>query len=550
MTPPGRRAVVIGAGLGGLALGIRLQSLGFDTTVLEALDAPGGRARVRVQDGFTFDMGPTVLTVPHLYEELFALDRGRPDLSGPDFPGGGPTSSRRRADDGDSGGPATRRYVRLVPIEPFYRIYFEDGTHFDYDGDPEHTRAQIAQLAPEDLAGYERFHEAAEAIFRRGFLRLGYTHFGTVGSMVRVLPELLRLDAVRPLFTFAKRFFASDKMRRVFSFEPLLVGGDPLRVPALYAMIHFVEKTWGVHYAIGGTGALVRALVAKFEELGGTLRLGTPAVRIRVERDDAGRPRARGVETPGGTAVEADLVASNADYAHTYLKLVPHEFRRWNRPALVRRRPYSMSLFVLYFGFRADGTEGALRHHTIILGRRYEELLRDVFDRGVLSNDVSQYLHVPTLTDPSLAPPGHHAAYTLVPVPNQRSGLDWDALAEPFADRLVDVLDDRAYLPGLRERLVTRSFVAPNDFEHTLRSHLGNAFGPAPTLLGSAYFRPHNRSEDVRGLYLVGQGTQPGAGTPSVLMSAKMTARLVAADYGVSGGEGGGEAPAGGGAPE
>lgn len=513
------RALVIGSGLGGLALAIRLQAMGFDTTVLEALDAPGGRARVRHQDGFTFDMGPTVLTAPQLFEELFALGRGASDE---------PPPGER-----ESGGPHTRRYLRLVPITPFYRIHFDDGTYFDYDGDPAHTRAQIAQLAPEDLEGYERFQTAAEAIFRRGFLELGDTYFGSVASMLGVLPALLRLDAVRPLFSFTKRFFSSDKMRRVFSFEPLLVGGDPLRVPALYAMIHFVERTWGVHYAMGGTGALVRAMVGKLEELGGTVRLGAPVDQLHVERDPFGRPTARGVVLEDGTRLGADVVASNADYGHTYLKLVPAAYRRWNRDALVRRRPHSMSLYVLYFGFRAGGDEPALRHHTIILGRRYEELLRDVFDRKVLGEDVSQYVHVPTLTDPSLAPPGHHAAYTLVPVPNTLGEVDWDRLGEPFADRLIAFLDERGYLPGLRERVVTRSFVTPRDFEGTLRSHLGSAFGPAPTLLGSAFFRPHNRSEDVRDLYLVGQGTQPGAGTPSVLMSAKMTARLVAEDTGV-----------------
>ncbi|WP_045234029.1 FAD-dependent oxidoreductase, partial [Deinococcus pimensis] len=281
-----KKAIVIGSGIGGLAMGIRLQSLGFDTTILEKLDAPGGRAYQKVVDGYTFDMGPTVITVPHFIEELFSLERDAAALGEPDFPEEVVTAERVRA--GESGGPRTREYVKLVPILPFYRIYFDDGTFFDYDGDPVSTREQIARLAPQDLAGYERFHEDARAIFERGFLELGYTHFGDVASMLRVVPDLMRLDAVRTLFSFTSRYFESDKMRQVFSFETLLVGGNPLKVPAIYAMIHFVEKTWGIHYAMGGTGALVRGFARKFEELGGTLRLNAEVARIDVT-DPRGR---------------------------------------------------------------------------------------------------------------------------------------------------------------------------------------------------------------------------------------------------------------------
>ena len=278
-----KKAIIIGSGIGGLSLGIRLQSLGFETTILEKLDGPGGRAYVRRAGGFTFDMGPTVLTVPHFIEELFALERGAAALSEPDFPPA--TLEGERVTQGISGGPATSRYVDLVPILPFYRIYFDDVTFFDYDGDPERTREQIKALAPEDLEGYERFHEAAKAIFERGFLELGYTYFNDVPSMLRVVPDLLRLNAVRPLFSFVKKYFKSDKMRQVFSFEPLLVGGNPLRVPAIYAMIHFVEKTWGIHFAMGGTGALVDGFIEKFEELGGEIRFDSEVTRIEVVKE-------------------------------------------------------------------------------------------------------------------------------------------------------------------------------------------------------------------------------------------------------------------------
>ncbi|WP_027881269.1 phytoene desaturase family protein [Meiothermus rufus] len=530
-----RTAVVIGSGIGGLAVGLRLQSLGFETTILEKLDAPGGRAYVRKVDGFTFDMGPTVITVPHFIEELFSLERNPSWLTQPDYP---PEvlGEDRRIKTGLSGGKNTSRYVQIVPILPFYRIYFDDGTFFDYDGDPEHTRQQVAALGePGDLEGYERFHADAKAIFERGFLELGYTHFGDLGTMLRIVPDLLRLDGVRSLFSFTSKYFKSPKLRQVFSFETLLIGGNPLAVPAIYAMIHFVEKTWGIHFAMGGTGALVEALVKKFEELGGQMRYNAEVKKINVVRQGR-RKLATGVTLADGGVLNADIVVSNADYAHTYLQLIEPQYRFWNADWVVKKRPQSMSLVVIYFGFRADGREGErLRHHNIILGPRYEELLRDIFGRKVLAKDFSQYLHIPTLTDPSLAPPGHHAAYTLVPVPHNGSGLDWELLGEPFVNKVLRFLDERGYLPGLMERLVHKSFITPDYFEHTLNSYLGNAFGPEPILAQSAFFRPHNKSEDIANLYLVGAGVQPGAGTPSVMMSAKMTARLVAQDFGLLG---------------
>ncbi len=526
-----QRAIVIGSGIGGIACAIRLQSLGFDTQIVEQLGDVGGRAYVRRVDGFVFDMGPTVLTVPHFIEELFSLERDAAMLDEPDFP---PSvlAEGSRIVSGASGGPNTQRYVDIVPILPFYRIYFDDGSFFDYDADPVNVRAQIARLAPEDLEGYERFHEAARAIFERGFLELGYTYFGSLGSMVGVLPDLLKLGAIQPLFSLISKYFKSDKMRQVFSFEPLLIGGNPLKVPAIYAMIHFVEKTWGVHFAVGGTGALVKAMVRKFEELGGSVRLNAKVDRIDVEK--RGRKRvATGVTLANGETLAADLVVSNADYATTYLKLVDKAHRRINRDALVKFRKQSMSLMVIYFGYRMQDGDPDLRHHNIILGPRYEELLTDIFERKILADDFSQYLHIPTITDPSLAPAGHHAAYTLIPVPNNQSDIDWDAVGEGFADTVLTFLDERGYIPGLRERIVHRSFVTPDYFKEVLGSHLGNGFGVEPRMTQTAFFRPHNRSEDVANLYLVGQGTQPGGGTPSVMMSAKMTVREIARDFAI-----------------
>ncbi len=520
------RVLVIGAGFGGLSLGIRLQSLGFNTTIVEKLDAPGGRAYVKKIGGFVFDMGPTVITVPHFIEELFELTRTEHNLNNPDFPSDILHSDKLVPHS------ETSKYITLVPIKPFYRIYFDDKSYFDYDGDSSNTRAQIKKIAPEDLEGYERFHEDAEAIFKRGFLELGYTFFEDSKTMLKVLPDLLKLDAVRNLFSFTSRYFSNEKLRQVFSFETLLIGGNPLAVPAIYAMIHFVEKTWGVHYVIGGTGELVNGLVKKFEQLGGSIRFDSEVAGIEVDQRKSifSLPRVTGLRLKNGDNLSAEIVVSNADYANTYMKLIEPKHRRWNNNWKIRRMNYSMSLVVIYFGFKAT-QQLDLRHHNIILGPRYEELLSDIFKRKILAEDFSQYLHIPTITDPSLAPDNHHAAYTLIPVPNNQSNINWDIEGPKLTEAVLLFLDREGYIPGLLRDLVFSEFITPDYFENTLNSHVGNSFGVEPKLTQSAFFRPHNRSEDIDNLYLVGASAQPGAGTPSVMMSAKMTARAIARDF-------------------
>ena len=520
------RALVIGAGFGGLSLGIRLQSLGFDTTIVEKLDAPGGRAYVKKTKGFVFDMGPTVITVPHFIEELFELKRGKHNLNNPDFPSCEPLSAETTNLSETSG------YATIVPIAPFYRIYFHDKTYFDYDGNRNNTLAQIKKIAPEDLKGYERFHEAAEAIFKRGFLELGYTFFEDTKTMLSVLPDLLKLDAVRNLFSFTSKYFSNEKLRQVFSYETLLIGGNPFSVPAIYAMIHFVEKTWGVHYVMGGTGELVNGMVKKFEELGGCIRFDSEVESIKVAKRDRifSKPRVTGLKLKNGEDLFAEIVVSNADYANTYMRLIERKHRRWNNNWKIQRMSYSMSLVVIYFGFKATQPLD-LRHHNIILGPRYRQLLSDIFNRKILAQDFSQYLHVPTITDPLLAPENHHAAYTLIPVPNNQSNIDWDNEGPKLTDAVLLFLDKEGYIPDLMANLVHSEFITPDYFENTLNSYIGNGFGVEPKLTQSAFFRPHNRSEDIENLYLVGANAQPGAGTPSVMMSAKMTARAIARDF-------------------
>ena len=348
--------------------------------------------------------------------------------------------------------------------------------------------------------------------------------------MLKVAPELFKLNAVKTLFSFTSKYFISPKLRQVFSFETLLVGGNPLKVPAIYAMIHFVEKTWGIHYVKGGTGALVQGLIKKFKEMGGQLRVNSEVKRIITEKSGIfSKAKTKGIELKDGTVIDSDIVCSNADFAHTYLDLIKPQHRSVSK-LRIKTMKYSMSLVVIYFGFKKREQALNLQHHNIILGPRYEELLTDIFDRKILSEDFSQYLHIPTITDPSMAPEGHHTAYTLIPVPHNGSGIDWEVAGPKLVDNVLTYLDERGLIPHLKEDLVYSSYVDPNYFQHTLNSHLGNAFGVEPTLTQSAYFRPQNRSK-IDGLYLVGANAQPGAGTPSVMMSAKMTARAVAYDF-------------------
>lgn len=485
-----RHAVVIGAGFGGLAAAIRLGKKGYRVTVLDKLDAAGGRAFVHRQDGFTFDAGPTVVTAPFLFEELWTL------------------CGRRMADD-----------IDLRPVTPFYRIRFDDGTLFDYTGDPAAMRQEIERLAPGDVQGYEDFLKASEAIFRVGFEELADIPFSSVFDMARIVPEMVKLASYRTVYGLVSKYVKDERLRQIMSFHPLLVGGNPFSTTSIYTLIAFLERKWGVHYPIGGTGALVQGLCKLIQQQGGTLRTGVEVQEITVD----GR-RASGVVLKSGERVAADVVVSNADSAWTYRHLLPARYRhRWT-DAKIERARYSMSLFVWYFGTNRRYPDVA--HHTILLGPRYKGLLEDIFEHQRLADDFSLYLHRPTATDPSLAPEGHEAFYVLSPVPHLGASVDWKRESEIYRRRIEAYLS-KSLLPGLEDSVVTSRLLTPIDFETRLNSYKGAAFGLEPVLSQSAYFRPHNVSEEIDRLYLVGAGTHPGAGMPGVLSSAKVLDRVV-----------------------
>ena len=484
------RAVVVGAGFGGLAAAIRLRMRGYDVTVLEALDRVGGRARVFSRDGYTFDAGPTVITAPHLIAELF-------ELAGRD----------------------PRDYYTLVPVDPFYRLLFDDGSVFDYSGDVARVEEQIARFEPRDVEGFRNLSRAAERIFDVGFTQLADRPFHRLSDMLRVVPDMLRLESWRSVHGLVARHIRDPRLRQAFSFEPLLVGGSPFRSSAIYLLIHWLERKWGVHYAMGGTGAIVRAMVQLLVELGVDVRTSAPVQEIET-RDG----RAVGVRLESGERIAASVVVANADPSWVYRHML--KGARTRRLATLRRAAVrqSMGLFVGYFGARRTWPE--LAHHTILLGPRYRDLLGDVFQRRVLADDFSLYLHAPTRTDPSMAPAGGESMYVLSPVPNLKAGVDWKTEGPRYFDRVLESLERRA-LPGLRASIATSTHMTPADFATDLRSVDGAAFGPEPTLSQSAWFRYHNRSPDVRGLYFVGAGTHPGGGIPGVLSSARVLDRLL-----------------------
>lgn len=490
-----KQVVVIGAGFGGLALAIRLQSAGIRTRLVEGRDRPGGRAYVWQREGFTFDAGPTVITDPDCLRELWAL------------------SGREMAAD-----------VDLVPVAPFYRLTWPDGTVFDYSNDEPALNAEIAKLDPVDVVGYRNFLDYAAGVYREGYVKLGTVPFLDFKSMLTAAPALARYQAWRSVYSIVSSFVQNEKLREALSFHTLLVGGNPMNTSAIYALIHKLEKDGGVWFAMGGTNRLVAAMVAHFERIGGEIRLGDPVVEIETRTG-----RTTGVRTRSGWRADVDAVASNADIVHSYRDLLTGSARGMAAASRLERKRFSPSLFVVHFGVRGRAPE--VPHHMILFGPRYKGLLDDIYKKGVLPEDFSLYLHHPTATDPSMAPEGCSTFYALAPVPHLgKLDIDWNLEGPRFADRILDEVAVRIGIPDLRERVVTRFQYAPSDFAIDLNAHLGSAFSLEPILTQSAWFRTHNRDDAISNLYFVGAGTHPGAGIPGVVASAKATAGLMIAD--------------------
>ncbi len=484
------KAVVIGSGFGGLAAAVRLRLMGYEVTVCEANEQAGGRASVWSRDGFTFDAGPTVITAPYLIEELFRLAGRDP-----------------------------RDYFAMTPVDPFYRIAYADGSQFDYVGDEDRLIQNIRELSPADVDGYRKLARHAERIFEIGYAKLADQPFDRLSEMLRVVPDMIKLQNYYSVYGLVSKYIRDERLRQAFSFQPLLVGGNPFATTSIYLLIHWLERKWGVHYIKGGTGALVNALVKLLADLGVEVRLKAPVTEVLAPRG-----RVEGVRLENGETILCTLVACNGDPNFIYRNLVPSSLRKRHTERSLNRRVPSMSLFVGYFG--AKKTYPKLAHHTIILGPRYKPLLEEIFEKKTLADDFSLYLHAPTRSDATMAPPGCEAFYVLSPVPNNQSGIDWAKKGDEYMDKILGFLD-QAHLPGLRENLVSPSFVDPRYFEGRLRSVDGAAFGLEPRFTQSAYFRFHNKSEDVEGLYFVGASTHPGAGVPGVLCSAKVLEKVV-----------------------
>ncbi|MFO0631045.1 MAG: phytoene desaturase [Polyangiales bacterium] len=482
--------MVVGSGFGGLAAAVRLRAKGHAVTVVEANDQPGGRAAVFEREEHVFDAGPTVITAPYLLDELFSL-----------------------------AGRDARDYFRLMPVDPFYRVNFSDGASFDYVGEEERILAQIAALSPADVDGYRRLAARAREIFAVGYEQLVDVPFDRWRDMLRVAPDMVRLGSYRSVYGLVSQYIRDERLRQVFTFQPLLVGGNPFRTTSIYLLIHWLERKWGVWFPRGGTGAIVRALTKLLGELGVEVRCNAPVTELEVQNG-----RTIGVRLASGEVIPAGAVVCNADPSTVYTKLVAPQHRRVHTDRAVQRKSQSMSLFVTYFGTSKRYPD--IAHHTIALGPRYKGLLDDIFERKVLADDFSLYLHRPTASDPALAPEGCESFYVLSPVPNDRSGIDWAKRAPEYEDRILGSLE-RTMMPGLRQSLRTKFSVDPRYFAEKLRSHDGAAFGLEPRLTQSAYFRYHNRSEDVDGLYFVGASTHPGAGVPGVLNTAKVLERII-----------------------
>lgn len=490
------KAIVIGAGLGGLSAAMRLGAKGYQVTVLDRLDRAGGRGSSITQNGHRFDLGPTIVTVPQVFEQLWA-DCGR----------------------------SFRDDVDLRPVDPYYEIRWRDGSKFRVNGDDTTMEAEVAKLSPSDVAGYRKFLNDSERRYEFGFEGLGRRPMNKLMDLVREIPGFVKLRADRSVYAHASARVKDERLRMALSFHPLFIGGDPTRVTSMYSLVSHLEKEFGVHYAMGGVQAMADAMVRVIDDQGGEVRLGEDVTEITVEQG-----RTTGVVTETGESLASDIVVSNADPGTTYEHLLSKQTKRRWTPKRLNKSRWSMGLFVWYFGTKGTRDKwGDVGHHTILNGPRYNGLLDDIFIRRKLADDMSIYLHRPSITDPSAAPAGDDTFYALSPVPNLHGkSVDWTEMTERYRANMASVLNDQL-LPGFENHLSASHIFTPQTFVDRYRSPHGAGFSLEPRIFQSAWFRPHNISEEIAGLYLVGAGTHPGAGIPSVVTSSEVLNKLVPA---------------------
>jgi len=492
------KIAMIGSGFGGLAAAIRLQAKGFDVTIFEKNEKVGGHAYQMKIKGYTFDMGPSLITAPNIINGVF-------------------TAAHKNMNN----------YVDMIRLNPYYRIYYHDGTYLDYSGDNEQMKNQMARYSPEDANNYEQFMDHCRLIYDAVITDgLGSTPFMNWRSLIDFLPRALKLDAIRSTYSFVKKYFKHPNHHFTFSFHPLFIGGNPFRSPSVYLMIPYLEKEGGVWFSKGGMYELVRAFEKVFIELGGRIKISHEVQEIVVENGTA-----KGIVI-NDEFYAADAVVSNADIAYTYKYLIRPEYRKKWSDRKIDRTSISMSTFLIYIGSKKQYPQ--LLHHTLILSHRYKELVKDIFDNKILPNDFSMYLHAPTRSDASMAPEGRESMYVLIPVSNLAAGIDWKTMSEPFTDRVLEYLEKNFGLEQLKQNIEVLEVFTPLDFQDKRNSYLGSPWGIEPKLTQTAYFRPHNRSEDINKLYFVGAGTHPGAGLPGVLLTAEATEKVILQDFELS----------------
>ena len=486
-----KKIIVIGSGFGGIASALRMRAKGYQVTLLEKHPDLGGRARVFKKDGFTYDGGPTVITAPYLFEELFSLFNKK-----------------------------ISNYVKIVPLDLWYRFVFEDKTSFDYTGNENDMENQIKKFSKDDVRGYKRLVNFTEKIFDKGFTELSTKPFSNIKFMLKQIPALLKLKSYQSVYKLVSSYISNEKLKRVFSMHPLLVGGNPFTTTSIYTLILFLEKKWGIHYSMGGTGSVVNALEKLMKEE--SVKIIKNAEVTEILSFDK---KITGVKINNEKEIYGDYIICNSDPPNVYKNLIKSKSKYgflFNQK--VKRMNYSMGLFVYYFGSKKQFKDVA--HHTIYFGKSYKEHLHKIFDRKELSDDISYYLHRPSATDQSMAPKDHDAFYVLVPVPNNLSGIDWASEGERFKNLVLTKMD-QTVLPGIKDNVISDFYLTPDYFENELATLHGSGFSIQPKFTQSAYFRFHNKSEIFENLYFVGAGTHPGAGMPGVLSSAKVLDELL-----------------------